>query len=113
MLYERVGEWRYGRRDVPFDNAKRGEFEEALAKSASVSEIGGMRVVSTDALEGRRFRFEKGWVMVRLSGTEPLVRIMQRQLRMKGWRRCLTGRRRCWDCKGVFTPIPRLHEGRL
>ncbi len=75
MLHERVGEWRYGRRDVPFDDSKRGEFEKALAKSESVPEIGGMRVVSTDAVEGRRFRFEKGWAMVRLSGTEPLVRI--------------------------------------
>lgn len=75
MLHERVGEWRYGRRDVPFDDGKRLEFEEALARSAGVSEIGGMRVVSTDAVDGRRFRFEKGWVMVRLSGTEPLVRI--------------------------------------
>ncbi len=75
MLYERVGEWRYGRRDVPFDDAKRGEFQEALARSGEVAEIGGMRVVSTDATDGRRFRFERGWVMVRLSGTEPLVRI--------------------------------------
>ena len=75
MLYERVGEWSYGRRDVPFDVGKRGEFQEALAKSADVGEIGGMRVVSTDATDGRRFRFDKGWVMVRLSGTEPLVRI--------------------------------------
>ena len=46
-----------------------------MAKSGEVSEIGGMRVVSTDATDGRRFRFDKGWVMVRLSGTEPLVRI--------------------------------------
>ena len=75
MLYDRVGEWSYGRRDVPFDVGKRAEFEEALAKSADVAEIGGMRVVSTDAVDGRRFRFEKGWVMVRLSGTEPLVRV--------------------------------------
>ena len=75
MLYEKVGEWSYGRRDVPFDVAKRGEFQEALAKSGGVGEIGGMRVVSTDAVDGRRFRFEKGWVMVRLSGTEPLVRV--------------------------------------
>ena len=75
MLYERVGEWSYGRRDVPFDVGKREEFQEALSKSGEVEEIGGMRVVSTDATDGRRFRFEKGWVMVRLSGTEPLVRI--------------------------------------
>ena len=75
MLYDRVGEWYYDRRDVPFDDGKRAEFQEALAKSGEVSEIGGMRVVSTDATDGRRFRFEKGWVMVRLSGTEPLVRI--------------------------------------
>ena len=75
MLYERVGEWSYGRRDVPFDDGKRREFQEALAKSGEVGEIGGMRVVSTDATDGRRFRFSRGWVMVRLSGTEPLVRI--------------------------------------
>ncbi len=75
MLYERVGEWSYGRRDVPFDVGKRTEFQATLARSGKVGEIGGMRVVSTDATDGMRFRFEKGWVMVRLSGTEPLVRI--------------------------------------
>ena len=34
MLYERVGEWSYGRRDVPFDDGKRGEFQEALWRRA-------------------------------------------------------------------------------
>ena len=75
MLHERVGHWEYGRRDVPFDDNKRAEFQRRLMESSGAREISGMRVVSTDAVDGRRFRFKKGWVMVRLSGTEPLVRI--------------------------------------
>ena len=75
MLYEKVGEWHYGRRDVPFDDGKRGEFQEALSGRGDGEEIAGLNVVSTEGGDGMRFRFEKGWVMVRLSGTEPLLRI--------------------------------------
>jgi phosphomannomutase len=32
-------------------------------------------VLDTDAIDGRRFHIEDGWLAVRFSGTEPLLRI--------------------------------------
>ena len=38
--------------------------------------LGGKRVVSRDDMEGTRFALEGGaWVLIRFSGTEPLLRI--------------------------------------
>ena len=74
-LYSKVGEWHYSRRDVPFTAAKRTGLQQKLDDSSAVKEIAGMKVTSTDTTEGRRFRFDKGWLIVRFSGTEPLVRV--------------------------------------
>jgi len=39
-------------------------------------ELGGIRVLDTDQIDGFRYHLEGGWwVSVRESGTEPLVRI--------------------------------------
>ncbi|MDD5399397.1 MAG: phosphoglucomutase/phosphomannomutase family protein, partial [Dehalococcoidia bacterium] len=44
--------------------------------SASVSKIGGQKVVKLDTRDGFRYKLEDGsWLLVRFSGTEPLVRI--------------------------------------
>lgn len=74
-LYSKVGEWHYSRRDVPFNAAKRTGLQQRLDDSSAVKEIAGMKVTSTDTMEGRRFRFDQGWLIVRFSGTEPLVRV--------------------------------------
>ncbi len=74
-LYGKVGEWSYDRRDIAFDPANRAELEGRLRAAAALTEIGGMKVASTDAVDGLRFRFANGWLMVRFSGTEPLVRV--------------------------------------
>jgi len=74
-LYSKVGEWHYSRRDVPFNATKRTGLQQKLDDSSAVKEIAGMKVTSTDSMEGRRFRFDHGWLIVRFSGTEPLVRV--------------------------------------
>jgi phosphomannomutase len=41
-----------------------------------VKELGGRRVARTDRIDGLRLTFDDGaWVLIRPSGTEPLVRI--------------------------------------
>lgn len=47
----------------------------ARLDAAAPSEIAGHRVVSRDTVDGWRFTFDEGWLLFRLSGTEPLVRI--------------------------------------
>ena len=44
--------------------------------SPHASEIAGLRVVSRDTLDGHRFTLEGGWwLLLRFSGTEPLLRV--------------------------------------
>ena len=74
-LHSKVGEHYFNRRDVPFPTEDRPGLCQRLDGSADVKEVAGMKVISSDTTEGRRFRFEKGWLAVRFSGTEPLVRI--------------------------------------
>ena len=74
-LHSKVGEHYFHRRDVPFPTEDRPRLYQRLDSSADVKEVAGMKVISCDTTEGRRFRFEKGWLTIRFSGTEPLVRI--------------------------------------
>ena len=74
-LHSKVGEHHFQRRDIPFASEARSSLQQILDAAGSVKELGGMNVISTDVTEGRRFRFEEGWLAIRFSGTEPLVRI--------------------------------------
>ena len=74
-LFNVVGPHHYQRRDVVFAPGMREQFKNRL-ETGEIGEIGGMSVVSSDAVDGRRFIFSSGaWVLVRFSGTEPLLRI--------------------------------------
>ncbi len=73
-LFEVVGEHHYQRRDVAFDPAQRAAIMERLVGS-SLWELAGMPVRNMDAIDGRRWMFDAGWVAARFSGTEPLLRI--------------------------------------
>lgn len=67
------GTWEYARRDIaaPFDARDRIE-ESALAVSA----IGGARVARVDSTDGVKLVREDGyWLMLRFSGTEPVLRL--------------------------------------
>ena len=74
-LYSKVGEHYYRRRDVPFPADDRPKLQQRLNNSGQISDIAGMRVTSGDTIDGWRFRFDGGWLAIRFSGTEPLVRI--------------------------------------
>ncbi len=47
----------------------------ATLDAANPGEIAGQRVTRRDTVDGWRYTFDEGWLLFRLSGTEPLVRI--------------------------------------
>jgi phosphomannomutase len=74
-LHEIAGESYYSRDDVHFPADQRAAIIERVM-SAAPREIAGLAVVRTDDLEGRKFYLEDGsWLLIRFSGTEPLLRI--------------------------------------
>ena len=74
-LYEAVGCLYFDRRDITYDPGKREAVLKAL-ESAAPDSIAGVPVVGADAEDGKRFHLEdNAWVLVRFSGTEPLLRI--------------------------------------
>ena len=75
MLSDRVGPYHFHRWDVQLDPERRGDVL-ARVGSAEPGAIGGRRVEETDTRDGFRFLLEGGdWVLIRFSGTEPLLRI--------------------------------------
>lgn len=46
-----------------------------LADSGGLSEINGSKVTSLETLDGFKHRMQEGWLLVRPSGTEPVLRI--------------------------------------
>ena len=74
-LFSVAGPHHYQRRDVTFPPEAREEIRRKL-EGSEVAEVAGMPVVSTDSIDGRRFKFASdAWLLVRFSGTEPLLRI--------------------------------------
>ena len=73
-LYAKVGEHYYDRIDV---HLKPGEREAALDRLAQArpDAIAGRKVTEINTPDGYRFEFEGGWLLIRPSGTEPLLRI--------------------------------------
>ena len=74
-MYEELGPHEYDRVDITLREEERDAIAEQAA-AATPSEIAGLRVVSRDTLDGFRFTLEGGWwLLMRFSGTEPLLRI--------------------------------------
>lgn len=77
-LLERVfaitGEHHYERVDIELDPATKERVRAAL-DTAEPREIAGQTVREKDTTDGWRFVFDDGWLLFRLSGTEPLLRI--------------------------------------
>jgi phosphomannomutase len=75
-LFQQVGaEYFYDRIDLRLDPEQR---EAALARvtAARPESIGGLRVTARDATDGFKFCMEDGgWLLVRFSGTEPIIRV--------------------------------------
>ena len=73
-LYERVGRLESGRIGVSLTPEIAASLPEKLKQEPT--EIGGRRIKQTNRIDGVKFIFEDGsWLLMRPSGTEPLVRV--------------------------------------
>jgi len=74
-VYEIVGRFVYDRHDLHIENAKK----EAIIKKAldgGYDRFGKYGYVRTENIDGMKYHLENGgWVMLRASGTEPLLRV--------------------------------------
>ncbi|HLF70790.1 MAG TPA: phosphoglucomutase/phosphomannomutase family protein, partial [Dehalococcoidia bacterium] len=73
-LYSKVGEHFYDRIDVHLTPEQRDAALERLATVAPRT-VAGRSVTGQDTKDGFRFELDKGWLLIRPSGTEPLLRI--------------------------------------
>jgi phosphomannomutase len=75
MLFEKVGPHFYRRIDTALPAAERSAREERL-RQASPARIGGLKVTGINTSDGYKFVLEDGgWLLIRFSGTEPIVRV--------------------------------------
>jgi phosphomannomutase len=74
-LFEKVGPHYYDRVDVEMSAQERARVESRLPELRP-DRIAGLAVTGTDSTDGLRFKLEGGaWALIRLSGTEPLMRV--------------------------------------
>lgn len=74
-LYRKVGPHHYERLDLGFEAKKRSEIMNRMEKS-QIKTLAGEKVKTWDKVDGFRFFTESGaWVLVRFSGTEPVIRV--------------------------------------
>jgi phosphomannomutase len=73
-LYAKTGEHFYDRIDVQLQPGQREAVLERVVDAAPDA-IAGRKLLKRDALDGYRFEFDGGWLLIRPSGTEPLLRI--------------------------------------
>lgn len=71
-LDEELGVHRFRRNDVRVSQEQKDTILNACAKIPE--KIGDMKVISTNTRDGYKFFVDGGWLLVRASGTEPLLR---------------------------------------
>ena len=73
-LYSQVGPHFYHRRDVTFAPDEREKLQGKL-DALRTDSIAGLALHSVDYTDGKRFKLDHGWLLLRFSGTEPLLRL--------------------------------------
>lgn len=74
-LDDEFGKYFYQRNDVRTTEEKKLKTLERCSSMTEGDEIGGKKIISKDNLDGYKFYFDKGWLLLRASGTEPLLRV--------------------------------------
>ncbi len=74
-LYDKTGEHHYNRLDIEFPEEQRQVIIKRVSESCPKS-LDSSEVVKKDDFDGFRFKLKDGsWLLIRFSGTEPLLRI--------------------------------------
>jgi len=73
-LFDEYGSFYYNRIDLPIDEEKKQSLI-AKASRGDLERIATYRVTGFNALDGFKYHFEGGWLLIRLSGTEPVLRL--------------------------------------
>ncbi len=74
-LFEKVGPHYYDRIDTAFDKSETQAVRERVL-AAEPETIGGLKVVDTITIDGFQYIMEDGgWLLIRFSGTEPIIRV--------------------------------------
>jgi phosphomannomutase len=74
LLFEKVGPHYYDRVDSRFTGDPQARKNKIL--EANPVTIGGLPVSGLDTTDGFKFNLqEKGWLLIRFSGTEPIIRV--------------------------------------
>lgn len=74
MLFDKVGEHYYDRVDTPFSGDRKTR--EKMILDAKPETLGGLKVTDLVTVDGFQFKLEDGgWLLIRFSGTEPIMRI--------------------------------------
>ncbi|RXK88670.1 phosphoglucomutase/phosphomannomutase family protein [Chlorobaculum sp. 24CR] len=73
-LYEEFGFFSYNRLDLRVAESRKQAIIEAAA-GGKLTSIAGFPVTGFNDLDGFKYHFEGGWLLIRASGTEPVLRI--------------------------------------
>jgi phosphomannomutase len=88
-LYSKVGPHYYDRLDVDFPKEDRDTIMQRL-KDSKPTDIAGTAVREIDTQDGFRFLLQDGsWLLIRFSGTEPIMRIYSESASMEKVQRFL------------------------
>lgn len=74
QVFDITGEHYYERIDIELEPGSNARFKATL-DAANPTEIAGRPIIGRDRTDGWRFQIAEGWLLFRLSGTEPLLRI--------------------------------------
>ena len=76
MLFDKVGPHYYERVDTQFPTEQREAVRQKVLAARPGITLGGLAVAKIDTTDGFKFHFEAGgWMLVRFSGTEPIIRV--------------------------------------
>lgn len=74
-VYEITGSFAYDRADLHLSEEQKQRILEAC-KTDKIEHIAGMHIQRKETVDGFKYHFENGnWLMIRASGTEPVVRV--------------------------------------